>query len=124
MKILCQACAAKYTIADEKVVGKVIKIKCKKCGAPIVVNGNDPAALAAATAPPDDDDGGATRVVQQAPDFAAGAAPANEWTVSVTDDDQRTMTTEQIADGYRAGHIPGDAFVWRDGMTDRLPLPS
>jgi len=125
MKILCQACAAKYTIADEKVVGKVIKIKCKKCGAPIVVNGNDPSALAAATAPPDDDDGGATRVVNQAPDFAqaaAGAPAGNEWTVSVSDDDQRSMTTDQIVAGYRAGQIPGDAFVWRDGMTDWLPL--
>ena len=44
MKITCQACAAKYTIADEKVLGKVVKIRCKKCGATIVVNGNDPAA--------------------------------------------------------------------------------
>src|SRR5690349_557432 len=102
MKILCQACAAKYTIADEKVVGKVIKIKCKKCGAPIVVNGNDPSALAAATAPPDDDDGGATRVVNQAPDFAqaaAGAPAGNDWTVSVADDDQRSMTTDQVVAG-------------------------
>jgi predicted Zn finger-like uncharacterized protein len=46
MKISCQSCAAKYTIADEKVVGKVIKIKCKKCSSTIVVNGNDPAVLA------------------------------------------------------------------------------
>ncbi|NUO52212.1 MAG: hypothetical protein HOV80_25445, partial [Polyangiaceae bacterium] len=37
MKISCQSCAAKYTIADEKVVGKVIKLKCKKCSSTIVV---------------------------------------------------------------------------------------
>ena len=41
MKIACQSCQAKYTIADEKVVGKVVKIRCKKCGSTIVVNGQD-----------------------------------------------------------------------------------
>ena len=44
MKIACQSCQAKYTIADEKVVGKVVKIRCKKCGTTIVVNGQEGAA--------------------------------------------------------------------------------
>ena len=35
MKIQCQSCQAKYTIADEKVLGKVVKIRCKKCGATV-----------------------------------------------------------------------------------------
>jgi predicted Zn finger-like uncharacterized protein len=47
MKITCQTCHAKYTVADEKVVGRIAKIKCKKCGSTIVVNGNDPSLLAA-----------------------------------------------------------------------------
>ena len=33
MKITCQACQARYTIADDKIVGKMVKIRCKKCGA-------------------------------------------------------------------------------------------
>ena len=41
MKITCQACQAKYTIADEKVIGKVVKIRCKKCGATIMVNADE-----------------------------------------------------------------------------------
>ena len=41
MKITCQSCQAKYTIADEKVLGKIVKIRCKKCAATIVVNGSD-----------------------------------------------------------------------------------
>src|SRR5271165_2168376 len=48
MKITCQACAAKYTIADDKVSGKVVKIRCKKCGATIVVNGSDSSSAAGA----------------------------------------------------------------------------
>src|SRR5688500_2506245 len=39
MKIVCEACQAKYSIADEKVRGKVFKIKCKKCSHIIVVKG-------------------------------------------------------------------------------------
>ena len=41
MKITCQSCQAKYTIADEKVLGKIVKIRCKKCSSTIVVNGSD-----------------------------------------------------------------------------------
>ena len=39
MKIVCDACSAKYSIADEKVQGKVFKIRCKKCSNIIVVRG-------------------------------------------------------------------------------------
>ncbi len=122
MKISCQSCAAKYTIADEKVVGKVIKIKCKKCGATIVVNGNDPAALAqqVAAEAASFDDNAATQLFGQAD--AGGAANPDEWTVSVTDDDQRTMTTAQVVEAYAQGVIQADTYVWRDGMGDWLPL--
>src|SRR6185436_19764659 len=111
MKVSCQSCQAKYTIADEKVVGKTVKIKCKKCGATIVVNGNEvaaappagsamPAAAAFASAPPgdDDDDGeGATRVVSEG---MGGGLGSVEWTVNVTDEDQRTMNAAQLVIEY------------------------
>lgn len=32
MKFLCDQCKAKYQIADEKVVGKTVRMKCRKCG--------------------------------------------------------------------------------------------
>ena len=40
MKITCQSCQSKYTVSDEKVQGKTVKIKCRKCGATIIVNVN------------------------------------------------------------------------------------
>lgn len=123
MKITCQSCQAKYTIADEKVAGKTVKIKCKKCGSTIVVSGIEAAAPAPAAAypglPPMDDDG-ATRVVS-IPE-AGGAPTTDEWTVNISDDDQRTMTTSQVAQGYASGTITGDTYLWRDGMSDWLPL--
>ncbi|MCA9625997.1 MAG: zinc-ribbon domain-containing protein, partial [Myxococcales bacterium] len=32
MRFNCQNCAAKYQIADEKVSGKTVRMKCRKCG--------------------------------------------------------------------------------------------
>src|SRR6516225_1538932 len=117
MKITCQSCQAKYTIADEKVAGKTVKIKCKKCGATIVVSGNEAAAAAPGAGPimsagrgpsggapgGDDDEGeGATRVFSEgAPGIGGGGG--DEWTVNVTDEDQRTLTATQIVIEYQRG---------------------
>lgn len=50
MKIRCESCAAKYAIRDDKVRGRVFKIRCKRCQSPIVVRG--PALLEAPPAAP------------------------------------------------------------------------
>jgi len=122
MKITCQSCQAKYTIADEKVAGKTVKIKCKKCGAAIVVNANDAAAGdAPAHGAGEEDDDGATRVFSGDP-AAAGGGGGDEWTVNVSDDDQRTMSTGAVAAAYAAGTVTADTYVWKDGMSDWLPL--
>lgn len=107
MKIQCQSCQAKYTIADEKVLGKVVKIRCKKCSATIVINGNE-------TRPQEDN--ADTNVF----DYAAGGN--EQWTVNVADGDQRTMTAGEIANEYRAGVVNDETYCWKDGMADWLPL--
>jgi predicted Zn finger-like uncharacterized protein len=107
MKIQCQSCQAKYTIADEKVLGKVVKIRCKKCSATIVINGNE------TRAPEDNAD---TNVF----DYAGQAN--DQWTVNVADGDQRTMTGLEIAAEYRTGTVNDETYCWKDGMADWLPL--
>src|SRR6188508_2458866 len=102
MKVSCQACGAKYTIADDKVRGRKVKIRCKSCGTPIVVDGASEAPPAPAAAP-------------------AGAAPggaAVSWSVNLSDTDQRTMTTDELVAGWKSGLVTSDAFVWKDGMGD------
>jgi predicted Zn finger-like uncharacterized protein len=102
MKITCGSCSAKYTVSDEKVQGKTVKVKCRKCGAVIVVSN--------------------TGEVQTAGASAAGAAPSQTFTVSVSDTDQRTMTMEQIVEAYNEGSIDAETFVWAEGMEDWQPL--
>ncbi|MEW5855462.1 MAG: GYF domain-containing protein, partial [Myxococcota bacterium] len=50
MKFSCDKCETKYSIADEKVRGKVLKIRCKKCENIIVLR--EPAPTPAAAAEP------------------------------------------------------------------------
>lgn len=108
MKIQCQSCQAKYTIADEKVLGKVVKIRCKKCSSTIVVNGNELAR--------EGDEGGATQV------FDYSGASTEQWTVNVADGDQRTMSPQEIAVEYRNGTINDETYCWKEDMPDWLPL--
>jgi predicted Zn finger-like uncharacterized protein len=39
--LACPKCQAKYTIASDKVSGKQVKIRCRKCGGVIEVNGDE-----------------------------------------------------------------------------------
>jgi predicted Zn finger-like uncharacterized protein len=109
MKITCQSCQSKYNVADEKVEGKIVKIRCRKCGATIVVNGTGGAA-ANGTA-------GADATAQQ------GAVGADaQWHVNVGDNDQRTLTMSELVDAYNTGVVTQDTFIWCDGMDDWRPL--
>ena len=113
MKISCQSCQAKYTIADEKVLGKIVKIRCKKCSATIVINGNETAAAAAPTSEQQD---------QNVFDYTAQGAGGEQWTVNVADGDQRTLTSTEVCDAYKQGVVNDETYCWKDGMSDWLPL--
>ena len=100
MKITCHSCGAKYAIADEKVRGRRVKVRCKGCKTAIVVDGYSM----------DSDDGGgledddATRVQQSAADMGGGAsADPNAWSVNLSDTDQRNMTTAEIVESWHSG---------------------
>ena len=40
MKFSCGECQAKYQIPDERVAGRKLKIRCRKCGAAISLRGD------------------------------------------------------------------------------------
>jgi predicted Zn finger-like uncharacterized protein len=116
MKVTCQACSAQYTIADDKVKGRKVKIRCKACQTPIVVDGQNP---------PADVGSGASEPPPALDPFApetALATDADVWNVNLSDTDSRTMTTAEVIEAFRSGVITTDAFVWKDGMGDWLPI--
>jgi predicted Zn finger-like uncharacterized protein len=57
MKVQCGQCPAKYAIADERIHGKKVRIRCKRCGSAIVVDGKvDPPHVTTEAAPQGDSD--------------------------------------------------------------------
>ncbi|MBI4508178.1 MAG: zinc-ribbon domain-containing protein [Deltaproteobacteria bacterium] len=123
MKIVCDSCSTKYSIADEKVRGKVFKIKCKKCSHVIVVKG-DPE-----TAEPKSPSGGfdqkETRVFdygeQGAAAAAGGQASASDeprWHLVVDREQVGPMTAAEVQDRWTRGEINAETYAWREGFAD------
>ncbi len=125
MKITCESCGAKYTIADDKVRGRKVKIRCKGCGTAIVVDGQQESA--GPSTPPEAAnaaDVDATIPIDTGAPSISAPPPSNDgkWSVNLSETDQRTLSTQEIVDGWKSGLVTTDAFVWREGMADWLPV--
>jgi predicted Zn finger-like uncharacterized protein len=127
MKITCHSCGAKYTIADSKVLGRRVKVRCRSCGTPIVVDGNDsddaePSSVPSGRSGPGSAAGGGIDQSDRLSSIEISDTETDGWSVNLSDTDQRTMSTAEIVDGFRNGSITDDAFVWKDGMADWKPV--
>ena len=147
MKFACDRCKTRYSIADERVRGKILKIRCKNCSNVITVREG--------MAAPETESAEAsvarrvTRPTDHAPNVMVAAksplqrafaqamqAPASapapqqleeEWYVSIDGDQQGPFSPQQLGEMMTAGQI--DHIVsyadWASGVCDvfRLPLP-
>src|SRR6187431_2688467 len=118
MKIVCDACQAKYSISDDKVQGKVFKIRCKKCSNIIVVRGGAGAAEAA-PAPAAEKD---TRVYDYGYEGGAPAGDEAVWHVVINQDQVGPMTVADVQQRFAAGEIDAETYIWREGFADWQPL--
>jgi predicted Zn finger-like uncharacterized protein len=104
MKIECDKCGAKYSIADEKVRGKTFKIRCKKCSNVIIVR--DKASSAA---------GGGD-------DAADDAGAAVGWHLAINGETVGPMGEDEVRQRYEAGEIDKETAIWQEGFEDWIPL--
>ena len=136
MKISCPTCAAKYSVADEKIQSRLAKIRCRKCSSTIVIDGmttpasvyiGDPSAPLAASGPPQDGGTSESPVARASGAGFSNPAPvpsepvgpaADEYAVDIADNDQRNMTIHQIVGAYNEGLISADTYIWKEGMAD------
>lgn len=98
MKIVCDSCSTKYSISDDKVRGKVFKIRCKKCSHIIVVRGTGDA---------------------PAPAEVAGDAV---WHLVVDGDQVGPLTDVEVRARLARGEITPENYVWKEGFADWLRL--
>ena len=120
MKIVCDACQAKYSISDDKVQGKVFKIRCKKCSNIIVVRGGA-GASEPAPAPQQEKD---TRVYDYGYEGGDHAPAGDEavWHVVINQDQVGPMTAVDVQARFASGEIDAETYVWREGFADWLPM--
>lgn len=129
MKFKCSQCGTAYSVPDERIRGKRIRIQCKRCNAPIVVTGPPAGSSASAGGPghrPPPPAKGRTQLGLGLPSRPGGlaAAPpsqapqATAWSVAVTRSDRRKMTPDEIADAARQGLISRETLVWKSGMSN------
>ena len=120
MRIICENCGTKYSIADEKVRGKVFKIRCKKCGHIIVVKGAQEQAAPAA----DGFDEKETRVFDYSGFSGDGQGGGEEavWHVVVDREQVGPLSDEQVRQKFAAGEIDVETFIWREGFADWVKL--
>ncbi len=137
VRFSCDKCQAKYNIADDKVRGKVVAVKCTKCGNRITVNGKlldqpeereeatrmvsmDALNAALRGEAPADEPPPAPRVP---PPPAAPSAPAigDGWYALINGEQQGPLTAVEVLAHVRSGALTGATYAWRDGMADWKP---
>ncbi len=120
MKITCDACGSKYSIADDKVRGKRVKVRCKSCQASILVDGTSTGDGSAGEDEGILEDASIAPAIPSSPDKPK--LPSGTWSVNLSDDDSRDMTTAQVVAAWQKGEVTSDAYVWKDGMDDWTPI--
>ena len=135
MKIVCDNCATKYSIADEKVRGKVFKIRCKKCSHIIVVRGGaDGNVEASRDAAPAESSGfpgdeGQTLAARGGGTPAAGVAAAGAsgdavWHLVIDREQVGPLSPAEVRQKFSGGEIDVETYAWREGFGDWLRLGS
>ncbi len=150
-EVRCDTCDARFALGDDlyerKVKGRLVTIKCKKCGAGISVDGTGATADATALPPVEEvvpSDEAPTEIREVGPAGVHTATPtvpltgerlrgSNEleptptqplelgaavWLVSFTETDDRELDAGKIAEAIGNGDIDANTIVWRDGMAD------
>lgn len=126
MKFSCPNCSAKYQIADDKVAGRTVKMKCRKCGTTIPIRA--PTAHSIAAAP-------MVRAQSLAPSVRGRSAPAPapavappppteiEWHAGINGQALGPMTRRELERRVREGSVNKETFVWHEGMSGWKQIP-
>lgn len=123
MKFSCERCKTRYSISDERVRGKVLKIRCKNCEFVITVReGMEPEAPSAEPSRP-------ARPTTLAPAFGAPPSPPptqaappppdqieEEWYVSIEGVQHGPFTLVQAQDWIAGQSADAELFCWCEGF--------
>ncbi len=141
MRFACEQCQTKYTIPDERVRGKILKIRCKNCNCQITISeggvrtarpleaagGGDTIIPTKGSLPALGEGGDATMIGGMADFFsgpaAAAPAAAEDWYISIDGATAGPMPLPELAQRVVAEEATPshEVFVWREGLGEWLP---
>lgn len=140
MRFACEQCQTKYTIPDERVRGKILKIRCKNCNCQITISeggvrtarpmeaaGGDTIIPTKGSLPALGEGGDATMIGGMADFFTGPSAtavpPADDWYISVDGATAGPMPLPELAQRVVAQDATPahEVFVWREGLGEWLP---
>src|SRR5688572_15088126 len=99
MNIACIACPARYAISDAKIVGRKVRIACKRCGTKLVIDGTtEPPGVRADTGVPSN-------------------PPAQPYHLAISHDQRERGDLKRIVELYGRGGITANTLAWREGMS-------
>jgi predicted Zn finger-like uncharacterized protein len=149
VKFLCDRCKTRYSIADERVRGKILKIRCKNCANVITVREGMESSEESKAAPLPQSPAASNRSMPRAAIAPGAGAPARpleaafasamsspgisvppaapaaleeEWYVSIDGDQSGPFSLSQ-AQAWVAGRRNDDElYCWSEGFDDWLPV--
>ena len=124
MKFSCHRCKTRYSIADEKVRGKILKVRCKKCSELIVVRERT------LTSPNELERGGSGLINIGKRSHTAGSSPPTpppesaevDWFYAVDGRTEGPLLQSRLIDLLKNGGVPRGAHAWREGMGVWRPI--
>jgi predicted Zn finger-like uncharacterized protein len=117
MKFACDKCNTRYSIADERVRGRVLKIRCKACNHVITVREEQLEPLNESQASDNEH-----TMVSTAPPAARDDA-ADEWFISFDGEQEGPLPLLRAIDRVRSERPSGkECYCWRNGFFVWLPV--
>ena len=123
MKFYCDNCQTKYSIADEKVRGKVLKVRCKKCSHVITVREPDAPSGAGSSRSRASSTNARNRqgASTSSPDRST---PQLEWHYSVNGQSFGPLSERELASKFASGELGDATYVWNETFSDWKPARS
>lgn len=140
MIAICNKCNAKYSIPDEKIKGKIIRIKCRKCGSPIEVNGKSLITSIETKKTSISQQQKTTTNLTQQPSsqkievsfnqsmdefwtqFTEKHKKKREWYIGINEQPIGPLPEEEIEQKFKLGEIDENTLVWTEGYPDWIIL--
>jgi predicted Zn finger-like uncharacterized protein len=126
MKFVCDRCKTRYSIGDDRVRGKILKIRCKNCANVITVREGMDADAAG------DEDAASGRVArpttmsppaaQAMPAAKPPAALEEEWYVSIEGEQSGPFSLAEAQQWIAGKPADAELHCWSEGFDDWLPV--